>query len=142
MTSIIPEQTSASERAVSTIEAHVDGLKRIAAFLRTNPDLPHMDALRVHDSGSISVFLISSEDARETITTWMIRAIDAGALVEPYEEHGVGGVELYFGVAPMRVYTMARHVSDIVVVTTETHKLAIEIPEHARRAEQPAGGAR
>ncbi|MCK2219765.1 hypothetical protein MF672_039110 [Actinomadura sp. ATCC 31491] len=141
MTSIIPDQPAPSERALSTIEAHVDGLKRIAAFLRTTPDLPYLDALTVHDSGSVSLFLVHSKDARETITTWMLHAIDAGALVEPYEEHGLGGVTLYFGAAPMQVYTHAAYVSDLVVVTTETHKLTIEIPEHARR-EQPAGGAR
>lgn len=132
--------TEAATKALASIQAHTDGLGQIAAFLRANPDLPNTKDLLVGNSGAVSVYIVSRDHAKEIITYWMGRAIDAGALVEPYDNQAFGGVSLYFGAARIQVYTVAEWVSEQVVVTKETSRLAIEIPEHARR-EQPAGGA-
>lgn len=126
------ELTPAAAQAVVDLQAHSDAYARMAAFIQANPDLPGSLMIVAH---AILVPLTSQPDAKAAVSAWMLRAVDAGALVKPFSDHTHAGVHLYFGPVYLQAYAEAKVMGERIEVKQTQWRLNIEIPEHARRAD-------
>jgi hypothetical protein len=133
------ELPPATAKTIAGIQTRIDGFASIAQFLRTNSDLPGTPNLAA--TSGVLVSLTDQPDPRAAVAQWMNRAIDAGALVEPDLGDMFAGVNLYFGPVCVRAYAKAELMGELVEVKQTQWRLGIEIPEHARRVEQPPVGA-